>query len=116
MALFKELSLANGVTVRYHRIVSLNCITNVCNLIEVASYTGQNKRDEEKTALAAGEPMNVFIDTTVYAASYKQDMTITDAYAFLKALSRFQRSRRHRGFQKMLLLSAEPPSLIDVPF
>ena len=73
MALFKELSLANGVTVRYHRIVSLNCITNVCNLIEVASYTGQN----------------VFIDTTVYAASYKQDMTITDAYAFLKALPVF---------------------------
>ena len=89
MALFKELSLVNGVTVRYHRIVSLNCITNVCNLIEVASYTGQNKRDEEKTALAAGEPMNVFIDTTVYAASYKQDMTITDAYAFLKALPDF---------------------------
>ena len=33
--------------------------------------------------------MNVFIDTTVYAASYKQDMTITDAYAFLKALPDF---------------------------
>ena len=47
MALIKEIELDNGVVVRYHRIVSINKITNNCNLIEVASYTTEDKRKEE---------------------------------------------------------------------
>ena len=39
MALKKEIELENGIIVNYHRIVSINKITNDCNIIEVASYT-----------------------------------------------------------------------------
>ena len=51
MALAKEIELPSGVTVRYHRVVSLNCITNAANLVEVASYTSAEKRAEERAAL-----------------------------------------------------------------
>lgn len=54
MALYKEIDLDNGVTVRYHRVVSVNTITNVQNIIEVASYTSKEKRDEEKNRLRLG--------------------------------------------------------------
>lgn len=90
MALSKEIELASGVAVRYHRVVSLNCITNVANLVEVASYTSAAKRAEEKRALEAGEPMDVFIETTVYEAPYDQGMTIESAYGYLKTLPEFE--------------------------
>ena len=90
MALSKEIELASGVAVRYHRVVSLNCITNVANLVEVASYTSAAKRAEEKRALEANEPMDVFIETTVYEAPYDQSMGIEGAYTHLKALPEFE--------------------------
>ena len=34
MGLKKEITLSNGVSVSYHRIVSINNITNVCNIID----------------------------------------------------------------------------------
>ena len=48
MALNKKIELKNGVIVNYHRIVSINKITNNANIIEIASYTSKEKRDEEK--------------------------------------------------------------------
>ena len=89
MALLKEIELGSGVTVRYHRVVSLNCITNVANLVEVASYTTAAKRAEERAAVEAGEGMDVFIETRFHEAPYDQAMTIESAYAYLKALPEF---------------------------
>lgn len=63
MGLKKEITLDNGVSVNYHRIVSINNITNVSTIIEVASYTSEEKRQEEKTAIENATEMNVFIDT-----------------------------------------------------
>ena len=48
MALDKTIVLNNGITVNYHRIVSINNITNNQSIIEVASYTSSEKRQEEK--------------------------------------------------------------------
>lgn len=89
MALSKEIELPSGVAVRYHRVVSLNCITNVANLVEVASYTSAAKRAEERAALESGDPMDVFIETSVFESPYDQSMTIESAYAYLKALPEF---------------------------
>ena len=41
MGLYKEIEKQNGVITKYHRIVSMNFITNIQNLIEVASYTSK---------------------------------------------------------------------------
>ncbi len=90
MALYKEIDLDNGVTVRYHRVVSVNTITNVQNIIEVASYTSKEKRDEEKKSIETGGDSNVFIETTFVNADYNQSMTIIDAYDYLKALPEYE--------------------------
>ena len=90
MALQKAIELDNGIITNYHRIVSINKITNVSNIIEVASYINADKRAEEKEALAEGQrtgeavPMNVFINTNYISKDYNETETIEDAYAYLK--------------------------------
>lgn len=90
MALFKEIELESGVTVRYHRIVSVNTITNVHNVIEIASYTSQQKREAERVAVTDGEPMDIFVSTRYENAPYDQTMTVEGAYGWVKALPEFE--------------------------
>lgn len=85
MALIKEIELDSGVSVRYHRIVSVNTVTNVQDTLEIASYTSQAKREAEKSALASGEPMDVFISTRYVPAPFGSCPTVTRAYEWLKA-------------------------------
>lgn len=90
MALSKEIVLDNGITVNYHRIVSVNIITNMNNIIEIASYTSDDKRDEEKDALTDGKHMNIFMRTTYVNTEYDQSMTVEDAYKWIKELPEFE--------------------------
>lgn len=96
MGLKKRVVLPSGVALNYHRVVSLNVVTNEQNIIEVASYTSQAKREEEKAALAtareAGEypEVNVFIETQMFTAPYDQDMTVESAYGWLKEQPLFE--------------------------
>lgn len=106
MAISKKITLANGVAVNYHRVVSVNTITNHANVIELASYTSKTKRTEEKAALEAGRAAaaaeggdapnagavehDVFIQTSYFNADYDQGMTIVDAYEWVKALPEFE--------------------------
>lgn len=85
MALIKEIELESGIPVRYHRVVSVNTITNVQDIVEVASYVSQAKREEERAALESGEPHSVFIDTRYVSAPYGTCPTVTRAYEWLKA-------------------------------
>lgn len=85
MALIKEIELESGVPVRYHRVVSVNTITNVQDVVEVASYVSAAKREQEQAALAAGEPMDVFIRTRYVSAPYGSCPTAARAYEWLKA-------------------------------
>lgn len=91
MALSKEIELPSGIIVNYHRVVSLNVVTNVQNIIEVASYTSKKKRQEEIDALKAAQnkvegaqETNIYIETTYVACEYDQEMDITKAYEWLK--------------------------------
>lgn len=90
MGLKKEITLDNGVSVNYHRIVSINNITNVSTIIEVASYTSEEKRQEEKTAIENATEMNVFIDTEYINKEYTENLTIKEAYKYLKTLDKFK--------------------------
>lgn len=90
MALNKKIELDSGVVVNYHRVVSVNKITNIQNIIEVASYTSEAKRDEEREAVATGNTFNVFIETTYLNAPYNQSMNIRNAYDYLKTLPEFE--------------------------
>lgn len=87
MALTKKIKLENGVIVNYHRIVSINKITNKSIVIEVASYTSQEKRQEEIEK--EGQSMNIFIDTIYLDKEYNETDSIRDLYNYLKTTEKF---------------------------
>ena len=96
MAVQKDILLDNGVIGNYHRVVSINKITNVSNIVEVASYTSEEKRYEEKMAIQNGQEtgiavsMNVFIDTTYINKEYNELETIENVYEYLKTTEKFK--------------------------
>ena len=90
MALKKEIELDNGVVVNYHRIVSINKITNSSNIIEIASYTNKEKRQQEVEALENATPMNVFIHTEFLNKEYDENESIQDVYIYLKTIEKFK--------------------------
>lgn len=96
MALQKEIELENGIITKYHRIVSINKITNYQTIIEIASYTNKEKRIEEINALKEGikkgeaVPTNIFIETTYMNKTYSENETIEDLYTYLKTTDKFK--------------------------
>lgn len=84
MALIKEIELNNGVKVNYHRIVSVNNVTNHASIIEVCSYTSKEKREEEKEAFEKGEFIDVFKETKFIEKEYEEDLNVVSAYEYLK--------------------------------
>lgn len=89
MALIKEIELENGVKVNYHRIVSVNNITNHVSIIEVASYTSKEKREQEKEAFEKGEFIDVFKETKFIEKEYEENLNVVSAYEYLKTLPEF---------------------------
>ena len=93
MALIKEIELENGIITNYHRIVSINKVTNNSNIIEVASYTSEQKRQEEIDYYEnpnENKSMNVFIETTFINKEYKEEETIKEIYDYLKTTDKFK--------------------------
>lgn len=93
MALVKSVELDNGVVVTYHRIVSINKITNKSIIIEVASYINKSKRQEEIEKQESGEPMSIYIDTTYLNKDYDETETIEDLYDYLKTTDKFKNAQ-----------------------
>lgn len=90
MALEKAIVLDNGITVNYHRVVSVNNVTNRTSIIEVSSYTSAEKREEEKEKLANNEHMDIFIYTEYLSTEYNETMNVVNAYDYLKGLEKYQ--------------------------
>lgn len=89
MALLKTIELNNGVVVNYHRVVSINKITNHSTILEVASYTSQAKREQEIQQLAAGEEINIYKETEYMSVDYDETAVITDWYDYLKTTDKY---------------------------
>ena len=108
MALQKEIILDNGIVLNYHRVVSINKITNLKNDIEVASYINSEQREKEKKYQeiqiknANEEPLteeeyeilqkglNVIVETSVDNTEYDESITIENVYEYLKTLPQFE--------------------------
>lgn len=90
MGLKKSIELENGIITNYHRIVSINNITNIQTNIEIASYTSKEKREEEKNAILNGLPMNIYIHTKYMHINYDESFNIEKAYDYLKTLDEFK--------------------------
>lgn len=92
MALKKDIVLDNGIILNYHRVVSVNNITNQQSIIEVASYINEEQRDKEKEwyeTKSQGD-MNVFINTKYYSKEYDKELNVDNAYEYLKTLDNFK--------------------------
>lgn len=96
MALKKQIELNNGITVNYHRIVSISKITNNMTTVEVASYISETQRQKEQEALIQSQeigeaiPISVFINTVYVNKEYVEDETIKDLYEYLKTTEKFK--------------------------
>lgn len=96
MALSKSIELDNGIVVNYHRIVSINKITNHSTIIEIASYVSEGKRKEEAEYYKSTDidkKMNVFINTTYISKEYNENDTIEDIYDYLKQTEMFKKAK-----------------------
>ena len=89
MGLKKQIELENGIVLNYHRITTINKITNSSTVIEVSSYTSKEKREIEKEAIQNSQPFNVYIHTTFINKEYVENETIKDLYDYLKTTERF---------------------------
>lgn len=86
MGLHKQIMSDDGVPIYYHRISSLNIITNHENLVEVKSYVDDKYRQEELTGLEDGTfvPGSIYICTRWYSHEYNPESTVADMYEWLK--------------------------------
>ena len=93
MALQKQIVLENGIVTNYHRIVSINKITNNSTIVEIASYISKEQRDKEIAyykSEAEDKQMNVFIDTAYMSVDYDENKNIQDLYNYLKSTEKFK--------------------------
>lgn len=108
MGLKKFIELENGVTLNYHRITSINKITNISNNIEISSYTSKTQREKEKAyqelqmksinneelteeeKLQLDQGINVFISTDYINIAYDETIDIKDAYDYIKTLDKYK--------------------------
>lgn len=91
MALKKDKVLENGITLTYHRVVSVNNITNMNSTIEVGSYLNKEEREKEREWYASSPKnrLNVYIATKYYPINYDKDLNVDSAYEYLKTLEDF---------------------------
>ena len=90
MALLKAIELQNGVVVNYHRIVSIDKITNHSTRLEIASYINKDKREQELEQMANHEDITVYIDTEYISLDYNETSTIKDWYEYLKTTEKYR--------------------------
>ena len=92
MALKKDITLDNGIVLNYHRVVSVNNVTNQTSIIEVASYINEAQRIKEKEWYETNnqEDMNVFINSKCYSLDYDKNLNVDNAYEYLKTLDEYK--------------------------
>lgn len=89
MALKKEIETNNGIITNYHRIMSINNITNQETQIIVYSYANKDKRAEEENAKAEDEIFNV-ISSEMITKEYEENFDVVKGYEYLKTLDEFK--------------------------
>lgn len=84
MALKKEIRQSDGVVTNYHRILYIQSTINSHDSIAVVSYVDEVGRAMEN------EGDRPYQSAVTYEKEYEENMTIEDAYKYLKTLSEFE--------------------------
>ena len=91
MALKKDITLDNGITLTYHRVVSVNNVTNHRSIIDVASYINEEQREKEKDWDGKTD-LHVYIVNKVYEKYYDENLNVVNAYDYLTTLEEYKDS------------------------
>lgn len=83
MALSKSIKQDNGIPLSYHRILFVHSAINTHISIAVISYVDEESRENENAGKLA------YTATVTYELPYKENMTIEEAYDYLKTLPAF---------------------------
>lgn len=83
MALRKKIIDSSGVPVEYHRICFIQSVINNNTSIAVLSYINPDARASESIE---NPP---YRSSVSYCTDYKENMTVEEAYAYLKTLEQF---------------------------
>ena len=86
MAIYKSIRQDDGVTTSYHRILYVTKTVNRQNSIAVLSYVDEMARNDEKGSVLS-QP---YSKAVTYETTYDDNMTIANAYAYLKTLPIFE--------------------------
>ena len=89
MALLKAIELDNGVILNYHRIASINKITNHTTVLAVVSYTSKTQREKEIQQMASQEMITAYTETDYINVDYDEKTTIKDWYTYLKTTEKY---------------------------
>ena len=86
MALSKPITQDDGVVTSYHRILRLESVINSHISIVVLSYIDQESRQKETNSYSP------YKSAITYETDYVENMTIENAYNYLKSLPAFEDS------------------------
>ena len=86
MALYKEITMDNGVKISYFRISKINSVVNGNTEFFVQSYVDKDSRDREKN----NEVYKTTISEDCYIVTYDENKNIKDFYDYLKTLECFE--------------------------
>ena len=86
MALYKEITTDEGLTLNYHRIVFIDSVINSNISICVHSYLSENMREKQKS----GDIPSPYTRGRTYVHDYVENFTIQDAYDYLTTLDDFE--------------------------
>lgn len=86
MALQKAIKQEDGVTTSYHRILFVQNTINHYTSIAVLSYVDAEARNIEKSSIASWP----YRQSATYQTKYVPNMTVEEAYVFLKTLPLFE--------------------------
>lgn len=89
MALKKQITLDNGISVEYHRIERIDIRTNQIILISVISYLNEDQRKKEKEYKPDESSLNIFKKEWIKENEYKEEYSISKAYEYLKTIDPF---------------------------
>ncbi len=108
MALEKDVKQSNGIILNYHRIGSINKITNITNQVEINSYINQEEREKEKRyqelqkrsvnneelsekeEQELQEGIDVMVRAEYVQIPYNETQTIQDVYDYLKNTEKYK--------------------------
>ncbi len=90
MALSKNITMADGVLCRYHRVFSVAVRTNGDRTVVVRSYPTKTARQAEKEAIERGTWPGVYARDEPFTMAYEESVGVADAYEWLKTLPQFE--------------------------